>query len=170
MLRRIRIRLNPAHPPRRTSSSAAFAHALEEQHTVPYGVAYGAGPSRIPYQPPSYSFTGRAQGHEAARFLREKLSSLSHGSYAAPQAFAASLVRSIEGAAQKTQVRTNEVVPSLSRLQLHTVVHHLIREKKAISHRPLSFRLCRVLRGWLVVGSSAPKRFVSCLETVQFST
>lgn len=130
MLRRIRIRLNPAHLPRRTSSSAAFAHALDEQHTVPYGVAYGAGPSRIPYQPPSYSFTGRAQGYVAARFLREKLSSLSHGSYAAPQAFAASLVRSIEGAAQKTQVRTNEVVPSLSRLQLHTVVHHLIREKK----------------------------------------
>lgn len=130
MLRRIRIRLNSADSPRRISSSAAFAHALDEEHRVPYGVAYGAGPSRIPYRPPSRSFIGRAQGHEAARVLREKLSTLSHGSYAAPQAFVASLLRSIKGTAEKTQVRTNEVVPSLSRLELHTIVHHLIQEKK----------------------------------------
>ncbi|WVQ75167.1 hypothetical protein IAR50_004777 [Cryptococcus sp. DSM 104548] len=116
MLRRIKVRL---HPRRAHSTAAQPRIHLEE----PYGQDYGAGPSRLPYQPPAQPLSVSAQG---SRVLREKLSSLSAGSYGNPEIF----TRTILKASGLAGLKPEEFIPSLSRLELHTLVHHLIRNKK----------------------------------------
>ncbi|WWD20106.1 hypothetical protein CI109_104581 [Kwoniella shandongensis] len=152
MLRRIRIKLRlPAVPPQRltfhsraTSSAAALAriHVQEHYDSDPYGTAYGAGPSRLPYTPrqstvrqttlavnPSQSHAP-LNAHTAAKTLREHLHSLNHGSYATTNTLILSLLRSLDPQRQGGSASLEDTVSSLSRLELHTILHHLIRQGK----------------------------------------
>ncbi|WVQ96189.1 hypothetical protein IAU59_003292 [Kwoniella sp. CBS 9459] len=145
MLRRIRAKLLrsslPARPIR-LSSSAAHARANDnsnghhgtEHHSEPYGMEYGAGPSRLPYQPPRQpqplthpSDTLRAAdvSHRTARNLRHFLPTIKEGTYAQPKVFLSSIFKQREiWSAPKSELS------SITRLELHTLVHHLIRKKK----------------------------------------
>ncbi|TYJ54707.1 hypothetical protein B9479_004647 [Cryptococcus floricola] len=116
MLRRIKVRLHP----RRAHSSAAQARI---QHDEPYGQDYGAGPSRLPYQPPSPSVSSSRQG---PRLFRQKLDSLSTASYGNPEILTGTILKSMRLASLKSE----EYIASLSTLELHILVHHLIRNKK----------------------------------------
>ncbi|WVN86997.1 uncharacterized protein L203_102172 [Cryptococcus depauperatus CBS 7841] len=120
MIRCIRLKLSATQ--QRIIHAKATA-TLEAQD--PYGVAYGAGPSRLSYQP-SHS-PKRLYANENARVLRKSLANLSHGSYALPAVF----VRSLQKAVDKTgAIHLDDAVSRLSRLNLHIIVHHLIRQKK----------------------------------------
>ncbi|WVQ79426.1 hypothetical protein IAT38_001524 [Cryptococcus sp. DSM 104549] len=154
MLRRIRVKLHPLPLPLRvrlTSSAAALARSSShveneaaESYGVPYGVAYGAGPSRIPYTPPGApgashlsstpSPTGRPLNAES---LRRHLSAIPITSYSTPAVFLNSVLNAVDPSRSyypmgmmKRPGEINRVLASLSRLELHIVLHHLIRERR----------------------------------------
>ncbi|WVF68652.1 hypothetical protein IAT40_003422 [Kwoniella sp. CBS 6097] len=168
MLRRIRAKLLrsslPARPIRLSSSAAAarVQHVDDGDHTQhhnqePYGMEYGAGPSRLPYQsrPTQYQFphhsgTSLAAGapapaaihpnditptsHHTARNLRNHLLDVKAGTYAQPNAFLSSIFkqRDIWSVPKRdnglSALRDN--LSTVTRLELHTLVHHLIRKRK----------------------------------------
>ncbi|KAK8849481.1 hypothetical protein IAR55_004815 [Kwoniella newhampshirensis] len=151
MLRRIRVKLRlPTRPQsssiqpfhsRTTYSAAAVARIhVQEQDDVPYGMEYGAGPSRIPYQSrPSVQPTPTLaiapsstplKAHVAAKTLREHLNSLNHGSYASINGLILSLLRSLDPSRQGVAASIEDTIASLSRLELQTILHHLIRQGK----------------------------------------
>ncbi|KAI9632972.1 uncharacterized protein MKK02DRAFT_3894, partial [Dioszegia hungarica] len=135
MLRVIRKRLaSPSLVPRGSAHRLASASALSSSQPAslaveePYGQAYGAGPSRLPYINPSAA--GPAPDHPpllptrtrreillATRELRRVLSiSQSIGQYANPTIFSHHL--------RKADLR---FTTEMSRLELHAVIHHLMR-------------------------------------------
>ncbi|OCF61770.1 hypothetical protein L486_01431 [Kwoniella mangroviensis CBS 10435] len=145
MLRRIRAKL---HPPVlgqpsllsiRLSSSAALARVRETEEDYqhePYGIEYGAGPSRIPYQPRSYVIprsnhpTHPHSSQQLSRILRDSLNKLSPGAYAQPQTFFNALSNQADPQDGLIYRRYPEDLATLSRLELHAILHHLIRKKK----------------------------------------
>ncbi|WWC93035.1 uncharacterized protein L201_007999 [Kwoniella dendrophila CBS 6074] len=147
MLRRIRAKLQPTllRPPISTtsfrlSSSAALAQTreLEDEHHAPYGLEYGAGPSRIPYQPRRnsvYSSRNPIQSHNSsplvtARSLRDVLGKLPPGSYAQPQVFLKTIFNQPHIWTSPKNITYTQDLGSISRLELHTILHHLIRKKR----------------------------------------
>ncbi|WWC65667.1 uncharacterized protein I303_108288 [Kwoniella dejecticola CBS 10117] len=140
MLRRIRGRLHPTllRPPLtapsfRLSSSAALARS-QEVRDEPYGVEYGAGPSRIPYEPSQSRMlpqtTSSTSSHTTARALRQTLNTLKPGSYAQPHVFMKTIFNRSELWSSKKNVNYSADIASMSRLELHIIINHLIRLKK----------------------------------------
>ncbi|KAL7424932.1 hypothetical protein Q5752_000619 [Cryptotrichosporon argae] len=118
MLRRV-LRRAPRRsgPVCRASSAVATAARPVE----PYGNDYGAGPSRLPYIPPAVLPSAlpsrRPTTRHAARNLRAQLAELSHGHFAMPRGFARALGRDLG---------------SLSRLETHALIHHLVRTRRGL--------------------------------------
>jgi hypothetical protein len=91
----------------------------------PFGTEYGAGPSRLPYHRSSAlrsPETARFAGSKtilAARALRLALGNLSHGAHSRPDIF----FKSLPGKPDSSH---------LSRLELHALLHHLIRNNRFV--------------------------------------
>jgi hypothetical protein len=145
MLRTIRLRLRPlprgtvpsSHPlaSRMTSTSTSTATALRSEsesesplEPEPFGVEYGAGPSRLPYTQPLASASDPISSsrrtlvsrntRDAAKDLRQSLMTLPNGAFATPQQLSRKL-----GSAE---------LCDMSRLEIHALLHHLVRTKRNV--------------------------------------
>ncbi|WVW86675.1 hypothetical protein I302_108729 [Kwoniella bestiolae CBS 10118] len=147
MLRRIRAKLHPpilrplsSIPALRLSSSAALARERdpeEDNQHEPYGIEYGAGPSRIPYQPRHALLQQYTQSHldapsplQHSRVLRDTLNQLNFGAYAQPQIFYNALSKQSGLIGLPRHHNYEEDLAAISRLDLHIILHHLLRKKK----------------------------------------
>ncbi|OCF37071.1 hypothetical protein I316_00976 [Kwoniella heveanensis BCC8398] len=164
MIRRIRAKLVRSSLPARAirlSSSAAATCAHhgdggdhnQHRHHEPYGMEYGAGPSRFPYQPPArYQAANRPSNTSSAnttisarhstdlspyrtvKRLRLYLLDVKDGTYAQPNVFLNSIFKQGDIWSKPkidqgfSVIREN--LSSMTRLELHTLIHHLIRKKK----------------------------------------
>ncbi|KAK4683960.1 hypothetical protein P7C73_g6247, partial [Tremellales sp. Uapishka_1] len=103
-------------------SASSHALALVEESSDPYGLEYGAGPSRLPYQPTSTPPSSATR--HSARELRKTLLSLSHGQYSTVSHLARALFPEHENPSRQ--------LAYLSRLEAHALLHHLLRARKGI--------------------------------------
>lgn len=158
MLRKLRIRLGaPVQPLRpfrpgptvvgRRWRTAVAVKEEELNVTDGYGTDYGAGPSRIPYQARNRSSVSKTQpsavtlletydvaaqqvrvahspasSARSAQHIRNRLPQLSPGSFADPTR----ILQAIDG----TSVDETRPIWSLSRLELHTIIHFLLRTSR----------------------------------------
>ncbi|WWC73472.1 uncharacterized protein I206_107442 [Kwoniella pini CBS 10737] len=172
MLRRIRAKLlsNPVRPPLtlpsfRLSSSAALARCQEseEDQLVPYGLDYGAGPSRIPYQPPHVHIPPTSLESTSSRLtvrnLREILRNVKPGAYAQPKIFMKTIFNHSQSWSQPKNIHYSQDIASISRIELHTIVHHLIRRKKGNTAAAL-------IRDVLALSSREKRRRLLSIKTV----
>lgn len=127
---------NPAlEPDQPTGNGAGHGTAAVRE---PYGQEYGAGPSRLPYEPPISSAAARqeptaaseaaaaarlarATTRQSARWLRKALNAILD---ADREAFKEPMERAT---ADALLTRAGIRVVALSRLELHTLLHDLIR-------------------------------------------
>lgn len=130
----------------RHRSSAALAENFQETiEEDGYGMDYGAGPSRLPYQSRDTSCrlseiedtAGRfapASTVSSARRLRQNLAALQHGDYVNLDTFARKALTAAfsEQSVKKRRRPTPQPLSTYSRLELHTVIHHLLRSRQPI--------------------------------------
>lgn len=106
----------------RFSSNVVGTRTAElDNRPEPYGLEYGAGPSRLPYDPsPQETNVSslRRQSHTSVTALRKALRQLPHGAYSTP----ATLLKTLRVEAR-----------SLSLLERHVILHHVIRVKGEIA-------------------------------------
>jgi hypothetical protein len=130
----------------RHRSSAALAENFQ-QDTIEeeaWGTEYGAGPSRLPYQPRRMANRDIEPDVEARYFapassissttrLRRNLSALQHGDYTFDTFTRKALTATINDKNVKKRHRPSpQPLSTYSRLELHTVIHHLLRSRQPI--------------------------------------
>jgi len=106
---------------------------------------YGAGPSRYPYQPRMASSGSSEHGNNGGQLapansvssvqhLRRNLASLQHGDYVNLDTFTnKALTAPFNDKSVKRRLRpTPQPLSTYSRLELHTVIHHLLRSRQPI--------------------------------------
>jgi hypothetical protein len=130
---------------RQRSAAAVVENFQETIEEDGYGMEYGAGPSRIPYQPRAMP-DGAAEFEinapqfapastiSSSRRLRQNLASLQHGDYVSLDIFARKALTA--AVSDKSVKKKHRPIPqplsTYSRLELHTVVHHLLRSRQPI--------------------------------------
>lgn len=138
--------LRVVRPVAHRAGHSAAARTPEDQHddgtrvTVqePYGQAYGAGPSRIPYEPPIQPSTGKAEpvaAAEAAASARQSRTTTRHSARwlrNALKTLPADQLRALRQHMPRTEAegllaRLGVRPDKLSRLELHTLLHDLVR-------------------------------------------
>jgi hypothetical protein len=130
----------------RHRSSAALAENFQ-QDTIEedaWGTEYGAGPSRLPYQPRGTADRANETDFEARYFapassissttrLRRNLAALQHGDYNFDTFTRKALTAAVSDKSVKRRHRPSpQPLSTYSRLELHTVIHHLLRAQQPI--------------------------------------
>lgn len=129
----------------RRSASTAFAEQSIDTDETPrdgYGMDYGAGPSRLPYEGPvrqaardsrevevvsPYVSYSPGSSVASARALRRQLCHVQHGDYIDMSTFTKRVLSPTTDRVKRKYRRPPRPIASLSRLELHVLVHHLLR-------------------------------------------
>ncbi|WOO77667.1 uncharacterized protein LOC62_01G001234 [Vanrija pseudolonga] len=103
------------------SSSAAHARPPEDDDPEPFGQAYGAGPSRLPYTPPPSASTTPSSRttRDSARRIRLALDDVPRTQLGMPHQLLNAL-------------GISKSADALSRLEQHVILHHFIRRRRGV--------------------------------------